>query len=161
MGGVDISNYTLRVLKELVKSQHANTCFFTIVIGASYPYTSSLSEFIATSNLQVTVLSDVNNMAELMSESDLCIGAAGSTSWERCCLGLPTIAIAVANNQEEIAQELHKSSSAIRSNLESLVTNFDRFFKISGQDLVKKLSKNASLVCDGLGAHRVLEQLER
>jgi spore coat polysaccharide biosynthesis predicted glycosyltransferase SpsG len=38
-------------------------------------------------------------MAELMEAADLSIGAGGSTLWERCCLGLPTLAVSIAENQ--------------------------------------------------------------
>ena len=38
-------------------------------------------------------------MAELMAAADLAIGAGGSTTWERCCLGLPALSICVADNQ--------------------------------------------------------------
>ena len=44
------------------------------------------------------------NLAELISNADLAIGAVGSTTWERICLELPTVAITVADNQELIAQ---------------------------------------------------------
>lgn len=47
-------------------------------------------------------------LAQLLLKADLAIGAAGSTAWERCCLGLPSIVITLANNQKDVAQELNK-----------------------------------------------------
>ena len=44
----------------------------------------------------------VDDVAGLMGRADLAIGAAGSTAWERCCLGLPSIVLALAANQEPI-----------------------------------------------------------
>ena len=43
-----------------------------------------------------------------MLKADMSIGASGTTSWERCCLGLPSLVISIAENQKPIAQELHK-----------------------------------------------------
>ena len=43
-------------------------------------------------------------MAELISKCDLAIGAAGTTAWERCCLGLPSIIITIADNQTAVAE---------------------------------------------------------
>ena len=100
-------------------------------------------------------------MAEIMSKSDLCIGAAGSTSWERCCLALPTIALAIADNQIEIAEQLGKRNIAIHSNMTNLLRNFEQFFDGSGIGLQKALSANACKICDGLGTVRVLEALEK
>jgi RimJ/RimL family protein N-acetyltransferase len=48
----------------------------------------------------------VSNMAELMLGADLCIGAGGSSSWERCSVGLPSLVLAVADNQVEVARAL-------------------------------------------------------
>jgi spore coat polysaccharide biosynthesis predicted glycosyltransferase SpsG len=48
-------------------------------------------------------------MAALMAASDLYIGAGGTTTWERCSLGLPGICIATAENQVEIAKALHQA----------------------------------------------------
>jgi len=39
----------------------------------------------------VEVREGVSNMAQLMANSDLVIGAAGGTSWERCCMGFPLL----------------------------------------------------------------------
>lgn len=45
-------------------------------------------------------------MAELMAAADLAIGAGGATTWERLYLELPTIAIAVVENQVETLETL-------------------------------------------------------
>ena len=49
---------------------------------------------------------NVSDMASLMADTDLAIGAAGSTSWERCCLGLPVLMVVLAENQREAAASL-------------------------------------------------------
>lgn len=48
----------------------------------------------------------VSTMAELMSNADLAIGAGGTATWERCCVGLPAIVISIAENQEAVARSL-------------------------------------------------------
>lgn len=161
LGGVDAQNYTLQILKEISKSDYAMKCAFTVVVGGSYPHKKSLYEFLQTSKLNVSVLSNVKNMAQIMSESDLCIGAAGSTSWERCCLGLPTITFTIADNQIEIAEQLSQRKVAIYSNLSNLLMDFGRFFDVSGKELQRSLSTNSHQICDGLGVTRVLTELEK
>ena len=161
MGGVDTGNYTLRTLIELTKSEYAKTCLFTVVIGSSYPHTDALHEFVEETKLRISVLSNVKNMAEIMSKSDLCVGAGGSTSWERCCLGLPTISFAIADNQIEIAEQLSQKKVAIFSDLSNLILDFERFFDISGIELQRSLSTNSHQICDGLGVPRVLGELEK
>ena len=47
----------------------------------------------------------VSNMAEFMANADLCLGAGGTTTWERCFLGLPAIVTAIAENQLEICRD--------------------------------------------------------
>ncbi len=49
---------------------------------------------------------DVGSLAPLMVAADLAIGAGGTATWERAYLGLPTIALAVAENQSEIVRTL-------------------------------------------------------
>ena len=161
MGGVDFENYTLEIMKELIKSKHAENCKFTIIVGRSYPYLNSLKVFTEESKLKIRVFSDVKNMAKIMSNSDLCIGAAGSTSWERCCLGLPTITFAIANNQKEIAKQLHKCDVSVFSNIAKLRDDFDQFFGSHGPYLKRTLASNSSELCDGYGAFRVVKELEK
>src|SRR5262249_33305587 len=56
----------------------------------------------------IHVHSDLPSLAPLMARADLAIGACGSTSWERLCLGLPTLAVSLAENQRPLAEELDR-----------------------------------------------------
>ena len=75
------------------------------------------------------------NLAELISNADLAIGAVGSTTWERICLELPTVAITVADNQELIAQELNKKGyiyligNACKESIDQITDKLDEFLK--------------------------------
>ncbi|MDA7798279.1 UDP-2,4-diacetamido-2,4,6-trideoxy-beta-L-altropyranose hydrolase, partial [bacterium] len=93
--------------------------------------------------------------------SDVAIGAGGTTAWERCCLGLPTLVTAIADNQEMIVNTLHENGAAIkvilekgRSNAEFL-SNFN--FLCSDVEQRLKMSRKASELVDGAGARRVVE----
>ena len=48
----------------------------------------------------------LRNMAQLMHDADLAIGSAGTASWERWCMGLPTLVKVIADNQKQIANKL-------------------------------------------------------
>ena len=161
MGGVDTGNYTLRTLIEVAKSEYAKKCVFTVVIGSSYPHSDALHEFVNETKLRISVLSNVNNMAEIMSKSDLCIGAGGSTSWERCCLGLPTISFAIADNQIGVLAELEKETCTIISSLEKISSDFEKLLSEEHSQQVKKLSLNSSKMTDGNGINLLLERLDQ
>ena len=56
-------------------------------------------------------------MAELMTSCDLAIGAGGSTTWERCALGVPTIQIELALNQRYISSAIQAAGVALITNI--------------------------------------------
>ena len=160
MGGVDGNNFTTRVLSEILKSAHSLQCNFTVIVGHSYPNLESLNALIKSAKTEITVLSNVTNMASIMSRSDLCVGAAGTTSWERCCLGLPTITLAIADNQVEMLRALRKNAIVIASDLENIFSDFEYVFGQNQKLELNRLSLDSASVCDGLGASRVLNKME-
>jgi spore coat polysaccharide biosynthesis predicted glycosyltransferase SpsG len=96
-------------------------------------------------------------MAELMRDADLAIGAAGSTSWERCCMGLPTLQLVLAENQRPIADALGRAGAAhlldpvaLRS---SLVAAMEQL--IGDTTMLLRMSNIAAQLVDGHGAERV------
>lgn len=91
-------------------------------------------------------------MAELMANVDLAIGAAGSSVWERCCLGLPSIIIPIADNQKPIAEFLAKEKLAIVISDYSELNLIEQFYKKLNPVLI-------SHFCDGLGVERVVKKM--
>ena len=55
-----------------------------IISDVQHPIKKLISEFSNDTRIYIMV----NNTAEIICKSDLAIGAAGSSSWERCCIGL-------------------------------------------------------------------------
>lgn len=160
MGGVDAKNYTLKVLESLERSLNAHKCEFLVVLGPLYPFLNELNKFVEDSRNNIRKLTNVENMAEIMANSDICIGAAGSSSWERCCLGLPTLTFTIAENQKRIASSLNACRVAVCADKKNLVSKFDIFFETGGLNDLRHLTQNSSELCDGFGALRILESLE-
>ncbi|NJO53472.1 MAG: UDP-2,4-diacetamido-2,4,6-trideoxy-beta-L-altropyranose hydrolase [Bacteroidales bacterium] len=77
-----------------------------VVLGGVSPNISRVRKAIGTLDICVRLHLDTTEMARLMQEADLAIGASGVTSWERCVLGVPTLAVITAENQRTIATRL-------------------------------------------------------
>ena len=102
-------------------------------------------------------------MAELMTRADLAIGAGGVMSWERCCLGLPTIAIDIAENQTGALTALASAAAGlfglgaigyaeqIAGSLQSMLDDPAR---------TRTMGETAQKLVDGQGSHRVLEAMK-
>jgi len=145
MGGIDIENITYNVLQSLVGDYK-----IFVVLGKNSPHNSMILNY-AKNKTNIKILIDTNNMDELMLNADLAIGAGGSTSWERCCLGLPTLLFITSDNEKTIAFNL-ESLGAVK-----IVKNltFDLQLVLNDFNLWKYMSNNAKNICDGLGVSRV------
>tara|TARA_R100000935_G_scaffold4427_1_gene10468 strand:+ start:16744 stop:17838 length:1095 start_codon:yes stop_codon:yes gene_type:complete len=162
LGGVDKDNITIQILKGLQKSSLPECCKITVVMGSTAPWIESVKTQAAMLPWKTEVKTGVSNMAELMANSDLAIGAAGSTSWERCCLGLPTIMLVLAENQQKIAINLEQANAVDTINLalsfEVSVSNAIQRF-ISSSLLLKQMSESTSDILDGLGTNLIIKEM--
>lgn len=131
-----------------------------VVLGSFAPHLSKVREKASRHPGAITVHVDTTEMAELMAESDFAFGAAGSTSWERCCLGLPTAFVVVAGNQEKAARELTDAGAAINLGPSSQLTASmvaTTLLKLHRDaEILRSMSEKASSICDGRGAPRVV-----
>ena len=92
-----------------------------------------------------------------MLEADICIGAGGGSSWESCCLGLPSGNIALADNQMPGIQAMAEAGAAIGLPLSALQE--PQQIKDALRQLMADygiFSKHAAALCDGHGAARVV-----
>ncbi|MCL7931401.1 UDP-2,4-diacetamido-2,4,6-trideoxy-beta-L-altropyranose hydrolase [Halomonas llamarensis] len=113
LGGVDKDNVTGQVLEALNGCSLPEHCGITVIMGATAPWLDDVKIKANALSWPTEVVVSVNDMARRMAEADIAIGAAGSTSWERCCLGLPTLMLVLAENQKAIAQALDKVGAAV------------------------------------------------
>lgn len=156
MGGVDKDNATGAVLDALKGCDLPRELQIAVVMGPYAPWLAQVRAQAATMPRPTQVLSGVRDMARLMVEADLAIGAAGSTSWERCCLGLPTIQLVLADNQALIADALEQASAAVTLEISSIGLSLPQFFKDKHfADRILRQGQAASLIADGYGAKRV------
>lgn len=164
MGGVDKDNATSQVLQALRTSPLPAECRITVVMGATAPWLEQVNTQAQDMPWPTRVLVGVSDMAHLMADSDLAIGAAGATSWERCCLGLPTIMLVLADNQRKIAQGLEQSGGAKLINLGQSATTQVRELLLTLIDdpaQLQNMSACAARVVDGSGVDAVMRQMER
>ena len=162
LGGVDNDNVTLKILQSLNTFVQQSTQAFnvTVVMGKTAPHIESVQRFAKHTSFACAVLVNVTNMAQLMANADLAIGAAGSTTWERCCLGLPMVLIVLADNQQVIAKALaDKNLVKVVTDMAALDEQLPRLLSEIA-DNYKKFSRQSAKLVDGQGAKRVTHWIE-
>ena len=156
LGGIDKDNLTGSILSELKKVHLANDVHITVVMGKTAPHVEKVKQLANQLPLKIDVVVNVNDMAARMANADLAIGAAGSTSWERCCLGLPTLLFVLAENQKKVANILEYNGIAKIVDLNNIANILQN---LTACDL-HKMSEKASSLIDGKGALRVVYKME-
>jgi UDP-2,4-diacetamido-2,4,6-trideoxy-beta-L-altropyranose hydrolase len=161
MGGVDQPNATGQVLQALKTCALPQASRITVVMGLTAPWLQNVRELAAQMPWPTEVVVNVNDMAQRMAVSDLAIGAAGSTSWERCCLGVPTLMAVLAENQQPGAQAMEAAHAA---RLIGAVSDIARNLPLVVAELIEsephsRMSLAASAVTDGRGVEKVLSAM--
>lgn len=158
-GGSDPDNATGLALRAL-SSEPLRHLEVDVVVGPNNPHRASLERQAAVrpgTHLHGTQ----QHLAAMMSCADLAIGAGGSTTWERMCLGLPSVVIAIAENQRPACEALAASrlifyagflDDVDAGGLESLIS------AALGDDAQLEIVAERGRECvDGLGAGRVAQ----
>ncbi len=162
MGGSDPDNITEKIITYLIAvKEDYPQLQVTVVVSSSYPFLSALQK--VTKQQWITTVVNPKSMAKLMLNADIAIGTSGTTAWERCCLGLPTITITSAANQQVIATNLEQAGAIInlgnyqQLNQEKLTFALKKLCDDTNYYL--KMVKQSFACCDGLGAEKVVKQI--
>ena len=161
-GGSDPTNETSKAL-EALRLLNRPDIAVDVVIGASNTHANEVEAL--ASNIPDTICHfHVENMAELMALADLSIGAGGTATWERCCVGLPSLVITIAENQRDIAENLAQNGSIINlgwyesikeSDINSTLENF-----LANPDRIRQMSLKGMQLVDADGTNKVAETVE-
>jgi UDP-2,4-diacetamido-2,4,6-trideoxy-beta-L-altropyranose hydrolase len=106
-GGVDPDNLTGRTLEALMDPALAHIAV-DVVLGRQSPHRQAVADLVAQRPF-TTLHGPLPSLAGLIARADLAIGAGGATTWERACLKLPSLVVAIAENQLPFAEALHQA----------------------------------------------------
>lgn len=165
LGGGDPFNLSGQIVNELITRDRFNELNIHLVVGLVNPFKKELEQ-LASNYPNIKVLVDCKHMAKLMTECDVAIGASGATSWERCCLGLPSVLVTIADNQKLIAKKLQQAGAVLGGGNAIIKDEFnpktavdELFFLIENPQRYNKMRQDCLNICDGKGAARVSEQI--
>ena len=161
LGGVDAMNATKRVLDALNNSEFTEDIQITVVLGLHSPWRTEIESQIAHMNYKTRLLLQTEHMPELMCDADIAIGAAGTSALERCCMGLPSLQLILADNQITSALALESLGAAITIPLNndlniSIQAALDQLLQ---PHFLQKMQLASSKLVDGLGSQRVLNEV--
>ena len=153
MAGIDKDNITAQVLEALKFSALPDDCMITVVMGQNAPWLDTVQEQSQNLPWCVNMLINIDNIAQYMADCDLAIGAAGTTSWERCCLGLPSIVVALADNQKTGARNLVEAGAAMTLPVSEITIGLPQMLLGLMQNPAQQLliSKRSSQLTNGNG----------
>lgn len=160
-GGSDPTNETRKALLA-IRSLDMENILIDVVMGATNPHYEEVENLCA-GMPEVKINRQVENIAELMSKADLAIGAGGSSTWERCCVGLPSLVWCIAENQLAIAKSADEIGVCVNLGKAENVTEIMAANALD--DLLRNdekrlhMKQNSLGVVDGEGVARVLMEI--
>lgn len=159
-GGQDTRNLTPRILK--IFARNFPEMRKKVVIGSGFQNVDEIFEA-KDINTDIHMQPTAPEMLRIMYDSDIAISAGGQTIFELAKVGLPTIAIAVADNQLNNINSWVKEKfipsdiTYLQPNLEHrLLLVFNNMRKKANRESVSKIGK---LKVDGGGPKRVVQFL--
>lgn len=163
-GGADPERIAIRFVKKIISDRRFDKIKFHIVMGSFEPDREELIKVSETHN-NVCTYSNVKRMSDLMKKCDIAVSAAGSTLYELCACGIPTITYILADNQEKGAKTFENLKIMVnagdeRKDVDLLTRIADEIMLLSDNYLKRKeMQINARRYIDGDGAKRIVEAL--
>lgn len=160
LGGFDPCNLT-QVAVTALHRVFGKSLKLDVIIGNEHPSRVEIERICRMHDYRCHLHTE--RMAEFMAAADIAIGAGGSTSWERCCLGLAAITVAFADNQKDIAASLEQAGACIFLGDQHTATQaaFEKTLQslLVDRERLSMLSSTAYSLVDGRGAQRVRDHL--
>lgn len=160
VGGTDPLNITATAYEGVRQAGFQG--FVDVVLAQNSQY---LKVFQDHADKATTIHAPAKDMAILMRNADIAIGAPGTTSWERCCLGLPALLTVTAENQRTNAHRLSEAGAIVLLKDGTIVTPQDvaesLTVLLTDANQLYRMSKASAQLCDGRGVDRVIETIER
>ncbi len=135
----------------------------TLIANLNFEVKDKLKNIFESKFQKIRFINFSEEIWRFMLDADISIGSAGSTTWERACIGIPSIVIVNAENQFEIGKALISANSSLVINhdeniINSIYLNLKNL--ISDSKLNTELIQKSKKLCDGKGATRIVSKLK-
>ena len=146
MGGSDIHNITEKIIDIFeIYNKYNNKIIVDVIIGKSNKNYEKIK--IKLKNVDsFNLYYDLEFIGDLLEKADLCIGAPGSTSYERVLMKVPCLSICIAENQKTVINKFIQSDvikylGSIEDNYEEGIIEYLDYFNQNIGEL-KNMSNN-------------------
>lgn len=161
-GGSDLANVAGMALAAL-STPELRELQVDVVAGANNPHRKTIEQQV--SQRPLTTLHEPRpHLADLMAQADVSLGAGGATTWERLCLGLPSLVVSMAENQIPVCESLAESRLISYlgpvSTLQIEQIRHGVLTMMNDAHALMDLSSRGHILVDGLGAQRLAEQID-
>lgn len=160
-GGSDPHGHTLATVRALHAHAHRLTRI-DVVVGPANPAADEIAA-VCMGFPSIRMHRPANDLAGLLAEADLAIGAGGTMNWERACLGVPSLAFGIADNQRPVLEALLEGGHVVGES-DMAVPDPARIagwlaILLDNPPLLRGLSARSAALVDGLGVRRVADRL--
>ena len=159
VGGTDPGGASLQVLDICRRSGFAGP--IEIVSTSANPRLAELRAACAAA-IDTTLTLDEPDLTAFFARHDLQVGAGGGATWERCCIGVPTISLVLTTNQMAVVPALDKLGVLRAARLDghsvpAYMPPLSQVFRalLVEPDVRSYLRERATTLVDGRGAERV------
>lgn len=164
-GGADPYNFAGEILEYILHQTSYSKINFHVIIGKYNKYKNKLLE-LEKRQTNIILHHNVRNMSDLMVNCDIAITAGGSTLYELCSCGTPSISYSFADNQllgvkEFNKQDLITYAGDIRLNKNECIGNINKRLLelVNNYNLREEVSLKLRGKVDGLGANRIVTEI--
>ena len=163
-GGSDLFNIAGQLVKKVKQLPDTAQLNFHIVAGRFNQHIPMLEQ-LAADYSGIIIHRSVQKMSDLMLSCDLAVSAGGSTMYELCACGTPTICFAWADNQMKLAESFRQyifSVGDIRSDTDRIMNQILAYIIRLSSDMTMRevQSERMQALVDGNGAEYIAEKLK-
>ena len=158
-GGIDPTDETSKVLIALRNLKDENLKI-NVIVGNTNIQKAKIKE-LCSSIINANFISTYDDISKIMIEADLAFGAGGSSTWERMCLGIPSIVTIVSKDQIHSTEALSENYYVINMGLAENVTSndYEKILSEIDSERLNEISKRSYELVDGKGTIRMAEQI--
>lgn len=163
-GGTDPFNIAGSLAAKLIASGDFRDVSIHILTGPMHVHRAELKT-LSEQNDRILLHENVTDMAALMAECDLAFSAGGTTLYELCAVGVPSVSYSMADNQMPGAQAFDQAglipwAGDVRNNPDFFDLALKKLLALSKNPAARKeQSTKMRMAIDGAGAERIAAEL--